>query len=156
MLLYTGKELTQTECWDRTWHTVSTQQMLVIIMNILSTPLQAYTVLKLLWLHNLGHTQSWRPRARGLESAELGHRAEGWAVMGQSREGSREGSNKPSHTSSPPCLRPGHVLALLPHQDSAPGCGLHCGCSSHAAAQFSGSSRGPRTAHSPAQSRGLK
>lgn len=56
--------------------------MLVTITNILSTPLRAYTVLKLLWLHNLGKTQSWRPRAMSLKSAELGTRGRGMGWHG--------------------------------------------------------------------------
>ena len=75
--------------------------------------------------------------------------AEGWAQGGRSVRGPGRGQMSQGHAPTPPGPAPGLATSRFPSpcQDSAPGCGLFCGCSSHAEAQFSGSS--PRPQDSP-------
>lgn len=76
--------------------------------------------------------------------------------MGKSSEGPGEGSGEPRYAPTGPCPGPGHVLVPLPRQDSAPAVVCTVAAAPTPRPSLAAPALGPRTAHSPAQSRGLK
>lgn len=65
-------------------------------------------------MHNLGHTEGFRPRANCIKSGGLGAQGRGMGQHGADQQGAQGGVRGAKTRPTPCCPRPGHVLGSPP------------------------------------------